>query len=66
MRYSQFTEKRDGLPVFDLIILGLGEDGHTASIFPGHMELFNSDKICEVAVHPVTSAEKNNTYRTGL
>lgn len=57
-RYSKeindFTDKRDSLPTFDLIILGLGEDGHTASIFPGHLELIGSDKICEVAVHPVT------------
>jgi 6-phosphogluconolactonase len=50
----KFTEKRDGLPLFDLMILGLGEDGHTASIFPGHMELINSDKICDVALHPKT------------
>jgi 6-phosphogluconolactonase len=58
LRYSEeiskFTKKRDGMPLFDLMILGLGEDGHTASIFPGNRKLIISDKICDVAVHPVT------------
>lgn len=49
---------KNGLPQFDLIMLGLGEDGHTASIFPDQMNLLNENKICSVATHPKTKQQR--------
>jgi 6-phosphogluconolactonase len=41
-------------PLFDIMLLGIGEDGHTASIFPDHTDLLSAQRICEAVVHPVT------------
>jgi len=55
----------ESLPEFDLILLGLGEDGHTASIFPDSLNLFNTDAICAVAEHPIT-LQKRITLTGGV
>jgi 6-phosphogluconolactonase len=62
LKYSEEIKKHlpevDGFPQFDVVMLGIGEDGHTASVFPDQMEILSSEKICETAVNPLTKQKR--------
>ena len=48
----------NGIPKFDIVLLGMGDDGHTASIFPNNLSLLYSEQLVAVSVHPVSNQKR--------
>ncbi len=53
----------DAVP-FDMVLLGMGEDGHTASLFPGHAE--KSESVFPVHDSPKLPAERVSLSTSAL
>lgn len=62
IRYGEILktniDNNNGAPQSDIILLGLGEDGHIASIFPNQVKIYNSNNLCEVAMHPESKQKR--------
>lgn len=58
-----YTCKIESIFLFDLVLLGLGEDGHTASLFPGQDWGIAPDSPAVLAVH---GAPKSPSERVSL
>jgi len=54
---GKLMQKND-LPSFEVVMLGLGDDGHTVSIFPSQINLWDSKDICVVGEHPETGMQR--------
>lgn len=59
---SSLIADGDTVPHFDLVWLGMGEDGHTLSLFPGYSILTNTESL----VVPVRNSPKPPPDRISL
>lgn len=51
---------------FDMVILGIGEDGHTSSIFPGQEELLHTARMYLESVNPYSLQKRIALTASGI
>jgi len=55
-----YAQRLEAVPLFDMVLLGMGEDGHTASLFPGKQYIMGK------TVLPIFDAPKAPAERVSL
>lgn len=48
----------DGIPIFDFVWLGIGDDGHVSSIFPGQENLLHVSEPYVVSTNPYNNQQR--------
>jgi 6-phosphogluconolactonase len=56
LRYSVLVTSQ--VQQFDIVLLGIGPDGHTSSIFPGQEYLLSASQPYMPSVHPITGVRR--------
>jgi 6-phosphogluconolactonase len=54
LEVSHLVPLINGVPQFDMILAGMGNDGHTSSIFRGQTDLLTDNRLFMASKHPET------------
>lgn len=64
--YNEIIRTKLGDKGFDIVILGVGEDGHTSSVFPGQTQLYYSDYFYMPSFNPKTGQKRISLTLSGI